>query len=152
MNAAAAFSAVFAALFVGHSVGDHWLQTLYQATVKGSRGAAGRLACLRHVITLTLTKMTALILVAGVTGLTIHAAYAAAGLLLDAASHYWADRRTTLAWLAERTGHGEFWRLGQPRPGTDDAPHMGTGSYAMDQSWHHGWLLIAAAIVSAGAA
>jgi hypothetical protein len=39
--------------------------------------------------------------------------------------------------------------MGIPRPGTDDAAHLGTGAYALDQSWHVGWLFIAALITTA---
>ena len=140
---AVTFAAVFVALLVAHSVGDHWAQTNHQARHKAAPGRAGRLACLRHVATLTLTKL--------VTGLRPSPLYLAAGLLVDAASHYWADRRTTLAWLAEKVGKGEFFRMGLPRPGHDDAPHLGTGRYALDQSWHHAWLFVTALIIAAGA-
>ncbi|MEU0516669.1 hypothetical protein [Streptosporangium sp. NPDC006007] len=52
--------------------------------------------------------------------------------------------------LAERTGKGDFHRLGAPRPGTTDAPHLGTGAYALDQSWHIGWLFVSALIIAGG--
>ena len=47
-----------------------------------------------------------------------------------------ADRRTPLRRFAEATGLGEFYALGQPREGRDDNPSLGTGAYALDQSWH----------------
>ncbi|WP_329087944.1 DUF3307 domain-containing protein [Streptosporangium sp. NBC_01469] len=145
----AVFAAVFVALFAAHSVGDHWVQTHHQACAKGAPTAAGRLACLRHVVTLTATKTAALAALALVTGLTLHPIALLAGLGVDALSHYWADRRMTLARLAEALGKGGFYRLGAPRPGTDDAPHLGTGAYALDQSWHIGFLFIAALIIAA---
>ena len=148
MTAAATFAAVFAALFAAHSVGDHWVQTHGQACTKGAPTAAGRLACLRHVATLTATKTAALAALALVTGLTLHPLAFLAGLTVDALSHYWADRRVTLAALAERLGKGDFYRLGTPRPGTADAPHLGTGAYALDQSWHIGFLFVAALIIA----
>ncbi|MET8049808.1 transcriptional regulator [Streptosporangium sp. NPDC005286] len=149
MTAAATFAAVFAALFAAHSVGDHWVQTHGQACAKGAPTVAGRLACIRHVATLTLTKTAALAALALVTGLTLHPLAFLAGLGVDALSHYWADRRVTLARLAEALGKGDFYRLGAPRPGTTDAPHLGTGAYALDQSWHIGWLFVAALIIAA---
>ncbi|MFD8562143.1 DUF3307 domain-containing protein [Streptosporangium canum] len=145
----ATFAAVFAALFAAHSVGDHWVQTHHQACAKGAPTAAGRLACLRHVATLTTTKAAALAVLILATGLTLHPAAFLAGLAVDALSHYWADRRITLARLADAIGKGDFYRMGAPRPGHDDAPHLGTGAYALDQSWHIGWLFIAALIISA---
>ena len=42
--------------------------------------------------------------------------------------------------------------LGAPRQGHDDAPHLGTGAYALDQSWHAAWLFAAALVASIGAA
>ncbi|GAA3158440.1 hypothetical protein GCM10010466_56480 [Planomonospora alba] len=145
----AAFAATFAALFAAHSVGDHWVQTHHQACAKGAPTAAGRLACLRHVATLTATKAAALAALALATGLTFSALPLAFGLAVDALSHYWADRRTTLAALAERIGKGDFYRLGSPRPGHDDAPHLGTGAYALDQSFHHLFLFASALIITA---
>jgi len=145
----AVFAAVFVALFAAHSVGDHWVQTHHQACAKGAPTAAGRLTCLRHVATLTATKAAALAALALVTGLALHPIALLAGLGVDALSHYWADRRVTLARLAEAIGKGDFYRLGSPRPGTTDAPHLGTGAYALDQSWHIGFLFVAALIIAA---
>ncbi|MEU9832732.1 transcriptional regulator [Streptosporangium sp. NPDC048047] len=145
----AAFAAVFAALFAARSVGDHWVQTHHQACAKGAPTAAGRLACAGHVLTLTVTKAAFLLAVQLVTGLQLALVAVYVGLAVDAASHYWADRRVTLAALAERLGKGGFYRLGTPRPGTDDAPHLGTGAYALDQSWHIGWLFVTALIITA---
>lgn len=145
----AAFAAVFAALFAAHSVGDHWVQTHHQACAKGAPTAAGRLACLRHVATLTATKAAALAALALATGLAFSPLALIAGLAVDALSHYWADRRTTLAALAESIGKGDFYRLGAPREGRDDAPHLGTGAYALDQSWHIGFLFAAALVITA---
>lgn len=152
------FAAVFAALYAAHQVADHWVQTHAQACGKGAPGWTGRWLCARHVATLTLTKAAALALVAVVVTLPLHPWWVAAGLAVDAVSHYWADRRTPLVALADllgRTvlpGKGEFVRLGQPRPGHDDNPTLGTGAYALDQSWHVGWLLVAALIACIGAA
>jgi hypothetical protein len=87
-----------------------------------------------------------------VLNLHLHPVALVAALLVDAVSHYWADRRVTLARLAERIGKGEFYRLGAPREGHDDAPHLGTGAYALDQSWHIAWLFIAALIACLGIA
>lgn len=145
----ATFAAVFAALYAAHSFGDHWVQTHHQATTKGTPGWQGRAACAYHVLTLTATKAAFLAFMQAVTGLHLSLVAVYAGLLVDAVSHYWADRRTTLAALADRLGKGDFYRMGAPRPGHGDAPHLGTGAYALDQSWHHAWLFIAALIITA---
>lgn len=147
------FPAVFAALYAAHEVGDHWLQTHGQACGKGAPGWSGRLLCARHVVTLTAVKAAAVTVVAVVLALPINPYAAATALAVDAISHYWADRRTTLLALADwlgRTvlpGKGEFARLGD-----GSAAPTGTGAYALDQSWHVGWLFAAALLASLGVA
>jgi hypothetical protein len=145
---AATFAAVFAALFVAHSVGDHWVQTSAQSAAKGRPGWAGRLAGARHVATLTLTKLVVLLPVAALLGLHLAWPGVVIGLGVDAVSHWWADRRTTLARLAAAIGQSGFYRLGAPREGRDDNPSLGTGAYALDQSWHYLWLLVAALVIA----
>ena len=145
---AATFAAVFVALHVAHSVGDHWVQTAHQSAHKGRPGWVGRLADARHVATLTLTKGAVLVPVAWLLDLHLSVLGVLAGLGIDAVTHWWADRRSTLAWLAQVTGKGEFYRLGAPRAGRDDNPHIGTGAYALDQSFHHLWLLVAALVIA----
>lgn len=141
----ATFAAVFCALYAAHSVGDHWVQTHHQASRKGDQGASGRIACAGHVLTLTLTKLAALAAVALATGLTLTPWAVAAGLALDATSHYWADRRITLRRLARRLHKEGFYKMGVGQG------HLGTGAYALDQSWHIGWLFVAALVIAGGA-
>lgn len=145
---AAAFAAVFVALYVAHSVGDHWVQTSHQSAHKGRPGWVGRLADARHVATLTATKLVVLLPVVWLLDLRLSMLGTVLGLGVDAGTHWWADRRTTLAWLAKVAGKGEFYRLGAPRAGMGDNPHIGTGAYALDQSFHHLWLLVAALIIA----
>ncbi|NEC15088.1 transcriptional regulator [Streptomyces sp. SID8014] len=152
---AGVFGAVFIALYIGHAVGDHWVQSSCQAATKAQSGWTGRLACGRHVLGLTLTKVVVLVPVLLVLELPVGALGLVLGLGLDAASHYWADRRTTLARLADRCGRREFLSLGTPahpaHPVTADgsyAPTLGTGAYALDQSWHMLWLGIAALVIA----
>lgn len=164
MNAqgVAVFAGLFAALYAGHTVGDHWVQTSCQAVEKAygppSLGQTevtrrGQLACLRHVLTLTLTKLV----LAGAVVVAFHVKLnvwqATAAVLVDAGSHYWADRRWTLERLARRRwiNKGEFWDQGTDlvNSGGRPVPHIGTGKYALDQSWHALWLFIAALIASA---
>lgn len=156
MTAAAVFAAVFVALYVAHSVGDHWVQTSHQAAEKGRPGWVGRLADARHVLGLTITKGIALAAVVLVLDIPVTVTGLVAGLGVDAVTHWWADRRTTLAWLAKVTGKTEFLSLGTPahpaHPVTADggyAPTLGTGAYALDQSFHHLFLGVAALLVAA---
>jgi hypothetical protein len=131
---------IFAALFAGHQAGDYWLQTGRQAREKGLEGAQGRRACAAHVAGLTAAKAVSLGLLAA-SGRQLNWRRAAAALALDAASHYWADRRQLdpprgLPRLAVATGHRGFWELGSPRPGRDDNPVLGTGAHSLDQAFH----------------
>ncbi|MGA4881628.1 MULTISPECIES: transcriptional regulator [Streptomyces] len=152
---AATFAAVFIALYVAHSVGDHWVQTSCQSADKGKPGWTGRLAGARHVATLTATKVALLLPVAALLGLRLSVLGLVAGLGVDALTHWWADRRSTLAWLAKVTGKAEFYSLGTgahaAHPVTSEgkpAAHLGTGAYALDQSFHHLWLLVAALLIT----
>jgi hypothetical protein len=144
----ATFAAVFAALFVAHQVADHWIQTQHQADCKGRPGWPGRIACAGHVASYTATAFGFLGALALATGLDLDPGRTAAGLAVSAVTHYIADRRTPLRKLAELTGSGRFYALGTPRPGRDDNPSLGTGSYALDQSFHYLFLFVAALIIA----
>jgi hypothetical protein len=43
----------------------------------------------------------------------------------------------------------QFWTLGAPRPDRDDNPSLGTGAYALDQSFHYFFLFYTALIIAA---
>ncbi|GIG11649.1 DUF3307 domain-containing protein [Catellatospora coxensis] len=148
MDTTASFAAAFAGLYAAHQVADHWVQTQHQADHKGRPGWPGRIACLAHVTTYTATGLLALVVVAVVTGLHLRPVPLAVGLAVSAVSHYIADRRTPLKRIADLLGSGRFHALGAPRPGHDDNPSLGTGAYALDQSWHIGFLFAAALIIA----
>lgn len=152
---ATVFATVFIALFIGHQIGDYWTQTHGQAITKGKPGPAGRWACTGHVITLTLTKGAVLAAVALLLDLPLTAAGVALGFTVDASSHWWADRRATLARLARALGKGEFHDLGgpaDPHAPVDSegrhAHHLGHGAAFLDQSFHIAWLGAAALIIA----
>jgi len=133
------------ALWAAHELGDHVTQTHHQALQKGRRDAAGAVACLKHVLTYTAgTAAFCLLLWALLPGLRITPAGFVAGQLLSAVTHYWADRRYTLAGLARRIGKQQYYELGRPREGHDDNPTLGTGAFHLDQAWHKVWLFVAA--------
>lgn len=134
---------VYALLQASHEVADHWIQRSEEALDKGGDGWRARRACARHVAALTATQALTLTIGARMVGETLNIRRVAAGLAVNAALHYWADRRSTLANLAERTGKGEFYRLGDPAY----AP-TGTGAYALDQAFHTGCLALTAAIIT----
>jgi hypothetical protein len=133
-----AVAAVFAALYAAHHVADHWIQTQHQADTKGTAGWRGRLACAAHVATYTVTALLAVLVLAWRTGLDLSAASLAAGLAVSAVTHYIADRRTPLRRIADAVGAGTFYRV--------NAGGM-NGAYLLDQSWHLGWLFVAALVI-----
>jgi hypothetical protein len=139
MNTAAVIAVAFAALYASHMVADHWVQTQRQADRKSLPGWPGRLACAAHVATYTATALVALLALAWRTGLALSPAHVAAGLAVSAVSHYVADRRAPLRWAADRLGKNPAWL------------ERGGGLYALDQSWHVGWLFVAALIIGGAA-
>jgi len=165
---AASFAAVAVALFVAHQVADHWAQSSHQAAHKGLPGWKGRLACLEHVASYTLCTTLAVLCTWLLLDLPVTLGGVILGQVISAVTHYWADRRATLQRLAKRLRLGGFYGLGSPRPvrvlvvdehglpayDADgqpvtvpvDAPALGTGAYALDQSWHYLWLGVAALV------
>jgi hypothetical protein len=149
------FACVFITLYAAHHVGDYWIQTHHQACTKGLPGWTGRLVCARHVATMTATKALALLITVSALQLSFSGPVFVLAMSIDAASHYWADRRTTLARLADWVGihlingKGDYYRLGTPRPGHDDNPTTGTGASDLDQAWHITWLWITALLIAA---
>jgi hypothetical protein len=155
------FAAVFAALYAAHQVGDHWPSTHHGAMRKGMTARQAReagvsrwtgpRACAVHVATYTATAALFLAVLVWRTHLPLTPARASVALGVSAVSHYWADRRYTLKWLCDRLaflGKDQLYALGAPRPGHDDNPTLGTGAYALDQSFHILWLFAAALIAA----
>lgn len=172
----ASFSAVLGTMLVAHNVADHWVQTGWEAANKGRRDRTGRIACLTHVLSYTATTWLFTTVVWIMFDLSISIWGIVAGQSISAVSHYWADRRFTLERLATWRGHGDFYRLGQPRdltvlvdsensetvsvykrlvvdengerePAGFDNPSLGTGAYALDQAWHWFWLFISTLVM-----
>lgn len=153
----AAFAALAVAMLALHLPLDMWVQTEGQAAHKGDRvswrevratglgidkwvrvNGRGWVAVAGHVGTYTLGMAGGLGMVAVVLGLGLDPARLVAALALTAATHAWADRRHTLAWLARTLGKGEFWHREAPVP----------GAFWLDQAWHVGWLGVAALILA----
>jgi hypothetical protein len=133
---AARFAASYTTLTSAHEVADYWVQTRHQATEKGRHGNAhenheGRRACLAHVVTYTAISTAAVSCVNGVLRLGLDWRGVLAGQVVSSASHYFADRRYPLRQLAARTGRLDFH-------------DTITGGPMLDQSWHKGWLAVAA--------
>lgn len=147
-GSAVTFAVTLPALLVAHNVADHWVQTHRQAVMKAAMSTAGRLACLRHVASYTVVTAGTVALLWSVFDLPITPLGFVTGQLVSAVTHYWADRRHTLAGLAAALGKAEFYALGSSRVGRDDNPTLGTGAYALDQSWHWLWLGVAALLTA----
>ncbi|MEU5859336.1 DUF3307 domain-containing protein [Nocardiopsis dassonvillei] len=135
-------------LIAAHNLADHPFQASEWAAAKGQCSHEGRLACTKHVAVVVGLQALAVLAVVGLTGTAVSPLAVVSGLALTAWSHWWFDRRFTAAGLYEALGKSGFAKLGTPRPGHDDAPHLGTGAYRMDQDWHHLWLAISALVIA----
>ncbi|MET9183243.1 transcriptional regulator [Kitasatospora aureofaciens] len=161
---AARFAAFYALLRLGADLGDHWVQSDHQAVTKGHHdhipgqtSAAGRRACAAHVTSYVATQAAVLLAGSKLLGLRLGPARVAAALAVSAATHYAADRRLPLARLAKAVGKGNLYAMGTPAHPDHPvnakggyAPVLGTGAYALDQAFHHGWETLAAAIAAGG--
>lgn len=135
----ALFVVSFAAMQAAHYVADHWLQTDHQAAAKGDANWRGRWACASHVGVYVFAQAVALYAAAGWLGLHLAPGWTAAGLGVSAVTHYVADRRWPLRWLAERSAPARFFHV---KGGGIN------GAYLLDQSWHLGWIFVAALVVA----
>lgn len=131
------FAASFIAFYVAHQVADHWLQSQHQADHKGLPGWPGRRACLTHVVVYTTAQAAAVAAVLTTTGYGVPLGRVGVALLLSAATHYLVDRRTPLRRMADALGKSPAWL------------EHGGGMYALDQSWHIGWIGVAALLLAA---
>ncbi len=135
----ARFLVASAALTAAHQVADHWVQTDHQACTKGGQGWRARLACARHVATYTATQGLAMVGAAKWLGVPLAGRWTAAALATSAATHYFADRREPLRKLAQATGRAPFHGLNTGGL---------NGAYLLDQSWHYGWIFVAALLAA----
>jgi hypothetical protein len=129
------FAALFAALYIAHMIADYWVQTDWQANMKGAAGMVGRFACAAHVATYTATLMIVTVGVSYRLDMDLSPGRVTIALALSAVTHYFADRRAPLRRLAVACRHSGVW--------------LDSGGLALvDQSWHIGWLGIAALIIA----
>lgn len=155
------------ALYATHHVGDYWVQTDHMASHKGKAGADGRLACTAHVLSYLATQLAGLNIAAWALDISVSFWGLALGLLVSGATHYMADRRGhgLMFWIARKLGKSGFMSLGVPRVNryvrsldelqeggqvvSLDNPSLGTGAWALDQSWHIFWGVFVTAIIMA---
>ncbi|MED7930512.1 DUF3307 domain-containing protein [Nonomuraea sp. LP-02] len=137
-TAAALVAVTFAALYAGHQIGDHVVQSDRSAVTKGAPDPerlamgvspwSGWGACLLHVASYTATQAAALALVCVAVPMELSGMGTA--LVVSASTHAVIDRRWIVRWLIHvKKCHN--WR---------EAP------YAIDQSLHVGALLVAAVL------
>lgn len=129
------FTVVSPALIAAHYVADYWFQTTRQSNIKGNAGWDGRLACVAHVATYTATALVAVLAAAAVTDAPLFWPALVAGLGVSAVTHYIADRRAPLRRIAGWFRKDPNWL-------------NNGGLHQLDQSWHIGWLFVAALIMA----
>jgi hypothetical protein len=163
------FAGFAIALYVGHHIGDYWVQSDHDAAHKGKPGRIGALSCLCHVATYVATQIVCTIFVVLATGTGINLFAATLAFLVSGLFHYAADRREfgIMFKLARMIpGKANFLKLGVPRQyeifarptGESDAtgpipldnPSLGTGAWALDQSWHIATSVFLPALIIAG--
>lgn len=143
----------FMALLGIHYAGDHWIQTGPQSVKKAldrnSSAASAHWHCLKHVLTYTAAGAILLLGLAAWFDLPIQLGWLAAGLAVNAVTHYVADLRTPLRWLAGvlgRNAYIHYCQVQRPTGAQDTGP--GTGLFHLDQAWHIFWIVISAAIIA----
>jgi hypothetical protein len=150
---AATAALAFAAMLAGHYIGDQWVQTSGQACKKALNGAESRGCavwhCAKHVTTWSVTTVVFLVGACWWLHLPVRPGWLAAGVAVNAVTHFVADLRTPLIWLALRLRLGGYIEHAQVvRPAGAERTGPGTGLFHLDQSWHIGWLLVAALLVA----
>lgn len=133
------FAAAFIALYVGHMVGDHIVQTDWQAAHKADRGGKEIEAMSGHLIGYGISQGVALQAVA-LLGVPIDGLAVLVGVTLSVLTHGFIDRRWPVLWLLRHTGSADFAAL---------AGKGMNGPYLADQSLHIGCLFISALIIGA---
>lgn len=164
----ALFAGAAVALYAGHHAGDYWVQTDFQARHKWQPGRLGRVACTSHVLSYVLTQWVFLTALELTTRHTLMDWRGAVALAISGMTHWTADRREQglMYWFVRcvTPWNRNLLTLGAPRPYTiyakapDDLPRgpmpldnpsLGTGAWALDQSWHIFWGVFVAALVIA---
>lgn len=107
-------TSLFAALLVGHLIGDYLIQQHTWSTRKVEPGWAGRAWCTVHAVTYAATCWVVLAVAVAVDGLTVNQIAVAVAMAANAALHGFLDRRWPLVWIIRATGSGS-WLDADPR-------------------------------------
>lgn len=136
MNATT-FACAFAALYAGHMVGDHIVQTHEQSV--GKAAPTGWIKpMLGHLAGYTICQIVPFFALITFVGFRMGAIGWYVGIPFSIVTHGFIDRRWPVRWLLEHTGSREFAAL--------NSGGM-NGMYLADQSLHVGCLFVAALIV-----
>lgn len=135
------FAVAFIALYIGHDIGDYWVQSHHDALSKQKPGSEGRAACIRHVSSYLATQCVILAVTWGVLNIPELSHWKVfLALSISCITHYLADRGPNgpMFKLAQvMSWKRDFLALGRPRGGHyDDNPQLATGAWALDQTWH----------------
>lgn len=124
-----------------HGLGDMWVQTTKQATLKGSHGAnraTGRKACAAHCATYTATHALGILAANRLLNLRLNPRRVATALAVAGLSHYVIDRREPLRKLAAALHKEDFYHQQAPVP----------GAFHLDQAAHRAFNTLAAFIAA----
>lgn len=105
---------LFAALIVGHLLGDFLIQQHTWSTRKTKPGWVGRAWCTVHAVTYGAACWAVLALAIAVEGLRVDGTTVAVAMVANAALHGFLDRRWPLVWIIRATGSGP-WLDRDPR-------------------------------------
>lgn len=159
------FAIVLPTLLVAHTVGDHVIQTDWQAANKHRSWRA----MADHVVSYQGAQLLGLVVVGTAVGLHFHPWWSLAGALFSAGTHAFLDRRWPVRWVLTATGSPNFAasnivrvRLdvdGYGRAHTNGVPTSVEakgvlplhGPYLADQALHWGCLFVSALLMSVGA-
>lgn len=140
VRALALFATLQAVFSDVHPFCDQILQTGSDAEKKGAPGLAGAYHCARHVASYTAGQTIAAIIVTRALGYRVPDRALAAGVLINAATHYVIDRREPfIRFLRSRwPGKGGYLDHAtvQRREGVVDESGPGTALMEMDQAAH----------------
>ncbi len=144
----------FAALYAGHYLGDQWLQTHTQACKKSldrpdAKVLEAHWNCFKHVFTYTLGGLVLFLGAAAWLDLPVRPGWLAAGIALNAATHYLIDLRSPLMWIARKMGRmGYIEHCQVVRPTGPERVGPGTGAFHLDQAWHFVWMFPSALLIA----
>jgi hypothetical protein len=151
---AATTGVAFAALYAGHYLGDQWIQTAAQACKKSldrpdAKTLEAHWHCAKHVFNYTLSGLLMFLGAAAWLNLPVRPGWLAAGIALNAITHYVVDLRSPLMWMAKKVGRmGYVEHCQVVRPTGPERVGPGTGAFHLDQAWHFIWIFFSALLIA----